>query len=409
MKKLFRFPLLSVIYAMVLLNLLLPTTTRSQNQPISLVERAANYTLFDGHYLDVDLKFPSEEKGDFGIDYQFNLEKHLLSNADKKVNLNIKSDGFVMANGSENSLNSIITEANLELLPLFKAKGGEVVQKGAEGISEELTLLKVCFTREEYDDFIEKYPYVEKLVEGIKEEENNTVCLFTTELIAAEQDSNEEEIKKFRDKWGDAYDEIIKHLPEGGPAQVIELTRKQAKIVHSPLWINANIHFKHEATQDFDDYDLAWGTSVIFSTSYLHAPLDYLFGLLRFKKNNNPRQLDISVGYDYVTTLNQTANKLIREDESNANRLNAKAEWETGIFANDRIIFAYNMHYEFDAPEMVKDADKDLNSFFMIKLDHLIYEAEEAKVQFAIKYTDGELPPNFKRGSVIGGGISFEF
>lgn len=294
------------------------------------VDNAKNFSLFNGQYLTVDLKFVDQTKGDFGIDYKLNLEKKmtLIDN----LNLNLKSDGFVMVNSKENKLNSIINDINIELLPLYKISGGKVVETPSIG-------------------------------NELKED----------------------------------------------PTVVIQRTRRQAEIVHSPLWLNLDLHLKHETTQDFKDYDLAFGTAMYISTSYLNAPLDYLFGLLRTRANNNPRQLEVAIGYDYVVNLDQTANKILRENDKNANRLNLKAEWETGIFKADRIIFVYNSYYELNAPNKIKEADKDFNSFFMVKLEHLLYEVKDAKVKFAIKYTDGKLPPNFEKGAIIGGGFSFEF
>jgi hypothetical protein len=190
---------------------------------------------------------------------------------------------------------------------------------------------------------------------------------------------------------------------------VLERTRRQAAIVHAPLWLDADIHVKQEATQDFKDYDIAAGAALSLSTSYLNAGLDYIFGALRSQANNNPRQLDILVGYDYVANLDNTANSILRNDRDDANRINVKAEWETGILKGDRLSFLYNSYYELHAPQKIKEAGKDQTAFFMIKLEHLLYQEKNAKTQFAIKYTSGELPPNYEKGRVIGAGISVEF
>lgn len=323
---------LCILFECLLLCLILPFNSIVFAE--DSVDNARKFRLFDGQYLKVDLKFADQNKGDFGIDYKLNLEKKMtpIKKNGGYLNLNMKSDGFVMVDGKENKLNSIINEINIELLPLYKIPGAKVGEPLS--IPDELT--------------------------------------------------EEQEV-------------------------VLQRTRRQAEIVHSPLWLNVDLHLKHETTQDFKDYDLAFGTAMYISTSYLHAPLDYLFGLLRTRENNNPRQLEIAVGYDYVVNLDQTANAIIRENDKNAHRLNLKAEWETGIFKASRIIFVYNSYYEFDAPKKVKEADKDFNSFFMVKLEHLLYEIKDATVKFAIKYTDGELPPNFEKGAVIGGGFSFEF
>lgn len=298
-----------------------------------IVDKGSSFNLFDSQYLKVDLKFIDQAKGDFGIDYRLNLENRLSRRKDahRSVQFNLKSDGFITVTGEENELNSIITEMNLELFPLWRIPGKAV----------------------------ESYSLEDEMKETEKE--------------------------------------------------IVERTRRQAAAVHSPFWINADIHVKHESTQDFEDYDLAGGAAVSLSSSYLNGVLDYVFGLLRSKGNNNPRQMDIILAYDYVANLDNTANKILRDDQDNASRLNVKAEWETGIFKGDRISFLYNAFYEMNAPQKVKDADKDQNSFFMVKLEHILFEEINAKTQFAVKYTSGELPPNFEKGRVIGAGISVEF
>jgi len=298
------------------------------------VDNAKNFSLFNGQYLKVDLKFVDQNKGDFGIDYKLNLEKNItpIKKTNSNLNLNLKSDGFVMVKSEENKLNSIINEINIELLPIYKIPGTKIY----------------------------KNPNIEDV---LKED----------------------------------------------PTVAIQTTRQQAEIVCSPLWLNFDLHLKHETTQDFKNYDLAFGTAMYISTSFLNVPLDYLFGLLRTRENNNPRQIEVTFGYDYVVNLDKTANKILRENDKNANRFNLKAEWETGIFKAGRIIFAYNSYYELDAPNKIKDANKDFNSFFIVKLEHLLYEVKDAKAKIAIKYTDGELPPNFEKGNVIGGGFSFDF
>lgn len=210
------------------------------------VDNAKKFSLFNGQYLNVDLKFVDQTKGDFGIDYKLNLEKKMtpIKKTNGNLNLNLKSDGFVMVNSKENKLNSIINDINIELLPLYKISGGKVGETPSIG-------------------------------NDLKED----------------------------------------------PTVVIQRTKRQAEIVHSPLWLNLDLHLKHETTQDFKDYDLAFGTAMYISTSYLNAPLDYLFGLLRTRANNNPRQLEVAIGYDYVVNLDQTANKILRENDKNANRL----------------------------------------------------------------------------------------
>lgn len=185
-----------------------------------------------------------------------------------------------------------------------------------------------------------------------------------------------------------------------------------AKQVSSPFWLFLNLHGKHETTQDFDNYDFALGSSLSVSSSYLNAILDAPFGLLRTESNNNPRQLDLSIGYDYVIGINKTAYADINDSINATNRLNLKAEWETGIFTQkDRIIFLFDSYYDLNSTHKMKDNKQDWNYFYMIKLDHLLNYNEKTKTltKISIKYTQGALPPNFIEGNVIGGGFSIEF
>jgi len=209
------------------------------------------------------------------------------------------------------------------------------------------------------------------------------------------------------------------------PGEVFNRTMRQAAAVNSPLWIFVDAHAKHETTQDFDDYDFAFGSEVTVTTSYLNDAFDEIFRHLRFGKtaaNNKPRQLDLTIGYDRVINLDETANAVLRDGEDQANRLLARVEWETGILQGQRFVISYNMHYEIDAPEGIRDADKDLNHFFEIRIDLLTSDMLEGwfgqkreatstapKYSFSIKYTNGKLPPNYTSGNVLGAGFSLEF
>jgi hypothetical protein len=193
---------------------------------------------------------------------------------------------------------------------------------------------------------------------------------------------------------------------------LINLSRNLAEEVSSPFWLFWNLHAKHETTQDFKNYDFAFGTQVSFSTSYLSAILDFPFGLLRTSRNNNPRQLDLSVGYDYVVGINNTLLEDVKDNSDYMNRLNFKAEWETGILTrNDRIIFLFDSYLDINPSEAQKQANKDWNTFYMIKLEHSLGRIgmSRTRAKIAIKYTQGKLPPNFETGYILGGGFSIDF
>lgn len=308
----------------------------SQNDTdTSFLHKVSTWHLFENRLINVDLKFIDPEKGNFGIDYGFNLSKNIGKSDDnptKRIDLNLKSKGFVTVTGRNTAQNSIVNELGLV------ANGFPIGIKGS-------------------DIPFETIPFPEA---------------------------------------------------EANP-DLISLSSQRASQINSPLWMYADIHLKHETTQDFKDYDIAFGGYLAFSSSLLTGLLDMPFSIFRVSKNNKPRQLDLSIGIDYVTGLENTANATLRDDDNDANRINFKGEWETGIFKNERISFLFDSYYELDAPEMIKVADLDFNYFFQIKLEHILLVKNNSTSKLAIKYTQGELPPNFETGYVIGGGFSIEF
>lgn len=178
--------------------------------------------------------------------------------------------------------------------------------------------------------------------------------------------------------------------------------RSRAGRLQSPLWIYAKGSAKWETTQDGRDQDIAVGASLAATTSFLNPILDAPFKVLRFGNNrerNNPRHLDVSAGYDYVTArkVSSTATK------DDKNRIAIRAEWETGIFRDDRVAFVFTGHYDLDG------ATQGFHPFFEAKYLHLLLDKPGAKTSFAIKYTVGELAPTYKQGNLIGAGFSIEF
>lgn len=193
---------------------------------------------------------------------------------------------------------------------------------------------------------------------------------------------------------------------------LIVLARERAQQVASPFWLFFNLHAKHETTQDFKNYDFALGSQISISSFFLSRILDLPFGFLRYGKNNNPRYLDLSVGYDYVFNMDKTQIASLLDNQKYMNRLNLKAEWETGIFTKrDRLILLFDSYHDLKPTQALKNANKDWNNFFMAKVEHLLSESyrTNTRTKVSIKYTNGELPPNFNKGYVLGGGFSIEF
>lgn len=167
-----------------------------------------------------------------------------------------------------------------------------------------------------------------------------------------------------------------------------------------------NVHAKHETSQNFADYDFALGPTLAVRTSLLSYVLDVPFAIFRTQEGNNPRQLDLSAALDYVAGLKNTQSTALREKSSTA-RFNVRAEWETGIFASDRVVFYNDFYYEIAASDRIDAAGLTKKNFFMARFDHFL-DAKRKKT-ISIKYTKGALPPNFTEGYVLGAGFSVDF
>ncbi|MBI4516961.1 MAG: hypothetical protein HY699_14215 [Deltaproteobacteria bacterium] len=373
--------------------------------------------LFDSRDLSVSLKALDQDKGNVGIDYKLALKKNLTEVDLKKAlpalddwldftsrtSLDIRSDGFLTVTSRENRANSILSQASLTLAPLWRIeRKAPAAAPGAGGIAGVVAAVQACFTQDDYAKL--QHNYGAELgkflaVPGVAlQVANGLQCLIIPDHL-----------ERYRDDLGGAYEEIVARLPPNGIEKVLDEFRRMRQRYDSPLWIDGNLHFKHEATQDFDDYDLAGGAGISITTVYLSQLLDLPFGLLRSGKNNGSRQLDVSLSYDYVGKMDQTGRATVRGDDTEANRLNARAEWETGILRSERLSLVYDAYYEFDAPPSVRQGGKDYGAFFLAKLEHLLFEYKDAKTQVALIYTNGELPPNFEGGSVLGAGFSLYF
>ncbi len=202
-----------------------------------------------------------------------------------------------------------------------------------------------------------------------------------------------------------------------------ELRKAQDRInkqKEPPLWIYAKGSAKWETTQTGKDQDLAIGAALVFATNLLHPILDAPFKLVH-AKDNSPRFLDVSIGYDYVTARKVSSRA---ESDADKNRLSLYAEWETGIFKSDRLVFAYTGNYDLDGTK------QGFHSFAEITYKHYLFNKDakagtdgksakkpdgggnksaKSPLAFSIKYTAGQLAPTYKQGNVIGAGFSIDF
>jgi hypothetical protein len=209
--------------------------------------------------------------------------------------------------------------------------------------------------------------------------------------------------------------------PEGGatippellddPVKLKAWTDENGARFISPLSVYGQAHFKHETTQNGDVYDFAFGAALAVTTGYLNRILDTPFSLLRIpskshpESNNGPRQLDVSVGYDFVTGRHVDSSSGISQNEGDVNRMVYRAEWETGVLRGDRLIFSFNGHHQIAGPSSIDG----FHPFFLARYEHILFQLPNAQTSFAINYTAGELPPAFKTGQIIGAGFSIEW
>lgn len=352
--------------------------TESTNSPGKDVK---SFGLFKSSFLQIDLKAIDPKKGQYGLDYNLALKRSMYSytgksrtlsieekdktittvevKSVKSINIGLSSKGFVTLEKDANPNNSIINEFKLEGIPLFELG--------------------------------RKYQFVK-----------------SRELI-------------------DLYQRGDTSLVDGTEGDFQTVADKILPQITSPFYLSANLHIKHETTQDFKNYDFALGASLGISSSYLSTALDIPFQLLRTEGHNNPVPVFLFVGYDYVTGINNTTLADLQPDLKHLNRLNLKGEWQTGIFTNrTRIGFLYDSYYNLNSISPTNSENKSYNRFFMVRLDHYLSKLSpidnsssegdliatksvKTLTKLSVKYTQGQLPPNFVTGYVVGAGFSLEF
>lgn len=193
------------------------------------------------------------------------------------------------------------------------------------------------------------------------------------------------------------------------PVKLKQWMEEHADQYVSPLSVYGNINSKYETTQTGDVYDFTFGGALGITTGYLNVILDAPFSLLRIpskthpQSSNGPRQIDLSVGYDFVTGRHVDSSDKMPNSEENVNRLVFKAEWETGILRGDRVVFSFNGNEQLAGPM------DGFHAFFLARYEHVLFDQTNAKVGFAVNYTAGQLPPAFKADQVIGGGVSIDW
>jgi hypothetical protein len=168
-------------------------------------------------------------------------------------------------------------------------------------------------------------------------------------------------------------------------------------------------HAIYEKSEDMKDFDWAFGGTYAISHPKLTDIISSLFSLLPSTTAAVEQPPIFYFSTDFVTGLDNTANKSLRGDEFNALRFNLKLDYvKWGLFGpNDKLNFVYNPYYELAAPDAVVNSGKAATSYIMFSYETPI---KEGGANFIIKYTFGSLPPDFNRsGGVISSGISVPF
>lgn len=176
--------------------------------------------------------------------------------------------------------------------------------------------------------------------------------------------------------------------------------RERGAASQSPLAVYFEGLGKVESTQDFESWNVAAGGALAVTTSWLHPILDLPFKWLH-DDHNQPRHLDVSVGYDYLLSRERE-----KGPEAGQHRLALAAEYETGLGRSDRLRFTFAAHHDLGGGG---SGSGEFHPFFEARYMHLLVDRPGAEVAFSIKWTTGELPPNYAEGNVLGAGFSIEF
>ena len=332
------------------------TNDTSESAETSSGQDINKFNLIDIDGLNIDLDLKTLEQGEVGLDYELEYTYPIISTPDgiagSDMDFKVLSKGYI-ASEKENSQNSIMSEVRFSgHLSFFGMK------------------------KDKYGSFIAR---------------RNKVISILSEL---------EEIDAFKDNDKEKGTKLYKELKE-------LLNPKSFR------FITVDVHVKDETNQSFNDNQYVIGAgattdlAIFTGTDRIAKIVDFPFSLLRSRKNTYVTQIPrIYVGYDYVTDSNIDARKELTTEDS-FSRLSLQCAWMTNILENIQVRMTWQGYYEIDAPQGIKDADKDVTSLFEISAG-LPLKKNESSMVF-IKYTDGELPPTVESNSNISIGWRVEF
>lgn len=201
--------------------------------------------------------------------------------------------------------------------------------------------------------------------------------------------------------------------PFAMPARVAR--EYDALMHHAPArFAKLDLHVKHEADQNLDNYQIAVGAgfasdlNLLTGNNFPARLFDAPFAMTRSAERNAAyasRPPRFYLGYDYVDAA-QNDLRSTTTAKDNLNRLTFQAAWSTLAFDNIECKAAFQAYFEMNADAAVRAAGKEWTSF--VELSAAIPVDASKKKKIFVKYANGELPPTLREASNIALGFSLE-
>lgn len=329
----------------------------SEESATSAAEQANRFTLFDIPGLHVGLDTSALEQGDFAFDYKLELMGNILDPgkglAGSRMRWSLLSEGYI-SDDDENAQNSIVGEFRIAGDLLGFDRNGSFMSRGN------------VFSKEELQH----------------------------QLLERSQDLD----------------------PFGNPAhaaRIRELERRADTLGFANRFLSLDFHARAETTQEFDDVQYAFGAGLtsdlaLFTGDDLLARLiDAPFRFLRFDDTWVAQLPRFRIGYDHVSD-SSFPERMALTDDTSFSRLSAEVAWMTEVFPQKiQLRTSWRGYYELDAPEGIKNANKDFTSF--VELSAGVPLNSERSAMAIVKYSHGELPPTLENSSNVAVGFRVEF
>ncbi len=328
-----------------------------------------------------NLEFKTLEEGIGGIDFRFELERDFegypLGESGNPLRLVASSRGFV-ADGAENGVNSIITELRLtgQHFSMFGRNQGS------------------------FTNWSQKEPLFPDL-DGAP----------VARGVAMRQI-----LGRLEELAPTAEDGTSTKPPEGSPegAEYDDLRLRRDHLDDfSARFLEFDVHVRHEADQKLDEDQWAFGVGFTTDAAILDGKrtvaglLDAPFGLFRPVGSTwRPQHPRFYFGYDYVSD-SDVARRMALTDDDSFSRLTFQAAWLTQVFETVLVRVSWELYWEIDAAQAVKNANEDFTSF--VEITASLPVNDEKNTHIILKYVDGDLPSTLENTSELSAGFSFTF